>query len=186
MPSAGELLRSERLQQQKNLSEIATETCISTRYLAAIEADDVSQLPGEFFYKAFLRQYAKSLCLDEAKTKLVMASAVLMEEPDPVPALSHAYDNSEGARETRWAPPTAVAVGLLLAVLAGGSGLYAWWQNAKAQKETAVVQETPPPAGNPPVASASAVPSEPGQLATRQRSATPPPQEAAAPNRNRP
>src|SRR4051794_3381637 len=129
MPSAGELLRSERLQRNRTIAEIADQTCISARYLHAIEADDAKQLPGEFFYRAFLRQYANALGLDGATTNNVIAGAVTIEEPDPVPALNHAYLSSETARSPgRWTPPTGVAVGLLLAVLAGASGLYAWWE----------------------------------------------------------
>jgi len=136
MPSAGELLRNERLQRNRTIAEIAGKTCISARYLHAIEADDVKQLPGEFFYRAFIRQYAKALDLDDATTNQVIAGAVVIEEPDPVPALNHAYLNSETARSpSRWTPPTGVAVGLLLAVLAGASGLYAWWQNVQSRKE---------------------------------------------------
>lgn len=46
MPSAGELLRNERVKRNRSLSEIAEVTCISKRYLEAIEVDRVQDLPG--------------------------------------------------------------------------------------------------------------------------------------------
>lgn len=140
MPSAGEMLRDERLKQRRDLSEIAASTRISTRYLFAIEADDVKQLPGEFFYKAFLRQYAKALDLDSATTDIILASAVPVEEPDPLPVLNQVYDNAQTGRSARWAPPTGVAIGVLAVVLAGGAGLYAVWQKFQARDAAVEVE----------------------------------------------
>ncbi|MBC7924387.1 MAG: helix-turn-helix domain-containing protein [Bryobacteraceae bacterium] len=135
MQSAGQLLQSERLKRNKSLADIASETRISSRYLDAIERDDTSQLPGDFFYKAFLRQYASTLELDRATTDRIVASAVPTEEVDPVPAFNEAYANASTGASSRWTPPTSVAIALLVMVLAGGSGLYAWWQKAQTGKE---------------------------------------------------
>jgi cytoskeletal protein RodZ len=123
------------MKRSKNLTEIATETRISRRYLEAIEADNVSDLPGDFFYKAFIRQYARVLQLDERTTQQILAAAVSIPEPDPVPALNLVYERAQHGASTRWRPSTGVAVGLLIAVLAGGSGLYALWQKVQARAE---------------------------------------------------
>ena len=140
MPSAGELLRNERIRQHRGLSEISSQTCISTRYLQAIEADDVGQLPGDFFYRSFLRQYAESLHLDEGATEQVVAAAVPIEVPDPLPAMNHMYDKAQTGGSTRWTPSTSFAVCLLIAVMVAGSGLYALWQRFQADAD-----ETPAP-----------------------------------------
>ena len=136
MPSAGELLRGERLKQGRTLAEIAEKTCISKRYLEAIETDSAKDLPGDFFYKAFIRQYASALGLDPEDSDRIVASAVSVPEPDPVPVLSQVYERAQTGENDRWRPSTGVAVGLLVAVLAGGSVMYAWWQR-HAQAETA-------------------------------------------------
>ncbi|MDZ4803179.1 MAG: DUF4115 domain-containing protein [Bryobacteraceae bacterium] len=145
MMSAGQLLQSERLKRNRSLAEIATDTCISARYLEAIERDDIKQLPGDFFYKSFLRQYARALDLDAATTDRVVASAVPVEEVDPLPVLSEVYQKANEPTSSRWSPSTAVAVGSLILVLAGGAGLYSWFQRVQTQKETAAEQAASAP-----------------------------------------
>ncbi|MBC8165044.1 MAG: helix-turn-helix domain-containing protein, partial [Bryobacteraceae bacterium] len=125
------------MKRDKSIAEIASDTRISSRYLQAIEADDVKQLPGDFFYKAFLRQYAKSLELDLATTEQIISLAIHIEEPDLLPVLNEVYANARTGASSRWTPPTVVAAGLLVFVLACGSGLYAWLQRAQTQQEAA-------------------------------------------------
>ena len=43
------------------MAEIAEELCITQRYLHALESDDLGNLPGTFFYKSFVKQYATLL-----------------------------------------------------------------------------------------------------------------------------
>jgi cytoskeleton protein RodZ len=182
MPSAGELLRSERLKKNRSLTDIAEQTCISRRYLEAIETDSTNDLPGEFFYKAFIRQYAKALDLDGDTTDRILSSAVPLNEPDPVPVLSQVYERAQSGDSNRWRPPTGVAVALLLIVLAGGSLLYAWWQRVQAPPETTEPQQVsqqPPQQQQQPTASQSeplAPPSESAPPTT-----TPQPESATAP-----
>ena len=64
MQSLGMKLRLERERQQIDIRTIADETCVSKRYLEAIESDDHNSLPGEFFYRSFVRQYSKYLGWD--------------------------------------------------------------------------------------------------------------------------
>src|SRR5712691_12732647 len=61
MTSVGKQLRSAREEQQRSLAEIAGDLCITQRYLRAIEEDDLASLPGVFFYKSFVKQYASIL-----------------------------------------------------------------------------------------------------------------------------
>lgn len=146
MPSAGELLRTERLKRNRSLSEIAAQTRISKRYLEAIEADEIKELPGDFFYKAFLRQYASALALDPETTDEIVSSALPVSEPDPVPALNQAYERAHSADSARWRPSTLVAGTLLVGVIAGGSLLYSWWQRAQTREASVVTAPAPPPA----------------------------------------
>jgi hypothetical protein len=89
MSSVGRTLRTERLSQQRELSDIADEMCVAPAYLTAIETDNLKNLPGSFFYKSFVSQYIKALGLDYAKLKpgidaLVAArDAELNPPPDP-------------------------------------------------------------------------------------------------------
>lgn len=162
------------MKRNRNLTEIAAETRISRRYLEAIEADNVSDLPGDFFYKAFIRQYARVLGLDDRTTQQILGSAVPVVELDPVPALNLVYEKAHSGDSVRWSPSTGVAIGVLVAVLAGGSALYALWQRMQTRQEDSVtpgVQETVvappqvetpaalPPAG-PPVAADATTPTD--------------------------
>lgn len=63
MSTLGERLRRERQQRGLTLSDAATQTRIAERYLAAIEASDFGLLPGAFFARSFVRQYAGFLGL---------------------------------------------------------------------------------------------------------------------------
>jgi cytoskeletal protein RodZ len=132
MPSAGELLRNERLQRKRGLPEIATETRISTRYLEAIEADDTKILPGDFFYRSFIRQYAKALGLDEAATKRILDAVEPAPEIDPLPSFSLPQQIADVEQQSKPLSgiSTRAAAVLFIVVLAGCSGLYALWNRA--------------------------------------------------------
>jgi cytoskeleton protein RodZ len=133
MPSAGELIRIERVKRNRILSEIATETCICTRYLEAIEADNPKILPGHFFHRSFIRQYAAALRLEESLTQRILDAVEPVPEMDPMPALSLPLQiaHVEMQQKPLARVPTRVAAALLVVVLAGCSGLYALWHRAE-------------------------------------------------------
>ena len=93
MQSLGAKLRLERERQNIGIGKIAEDTCISKRYIEAIEADDQTSLPGEFFYRAFVRQYSKYLGWDpdEIEKQINMVSSLPNSEPVELP---HASANS--------------------------------------------------------------------------------------------
>jgi cytoskeletal protein RodZ len=61
----GESLRKERELRGITLEEISKHTKVHTRFLQAIEHDDLSVLPAKAFAKGFLRSYARMVGLDE-------------------------------------------------------------------------------------------------------------------------
>lgn len=61
----GESLRKERELRGITLEEISQETKVHSRFLEAIEHDDLSVLPAKAFAKGFLRSYARLVGLDE-------------------------------------------------------------------------------------------------------------------------
>ena len=69
MQSLGVKLRTERERRKIGIAKIADDTCIGKRYLEAIEADDLAALPGDFFYRAFVRQYSTYLGWDASETE---------------------------------------------------------------------------------------------------------------------
>ena len=79
MPSPGKLLQQERLKREVTLATLASQTCICSRYLQAIEEDDPKILPGDFFHRSFVKQYAQALHLDQQTTDAILA------EMKPIP-----------------------------------------------------------------------------------------------------
>lgn len=85
MTSVGTLLRTERERQGREAAEIAEELCITLRYLRAIEQDDLKTLPGSFFYKSFVKQYAAILGLDDAQLRPAIEATTAQFDPLPLP-----------------------------------------------------------------------------------------------------
>jgi cytoskeleton protein RodZ len=154
MNSVGRILRSARERQGREVAEIAEELCLTQQYLRAIEEDDVKNLPGIFFYKNFVRQYAAIVGVKDSEIRPgVEALSAAAEEPvlpgamaqppvrpmDPIVADS----NRRYFANAR----TGLSVAGLLAVLMACSGFYSWWMRPKevaAAKPvpTAVVQHS--------------------------------------------
>jgi cytoskeletal protein RodZ len=99
MNSVGAILRTERERQGREVAEIAEELCITQRYLRAIEQDDLKSLPGAFFYKSFVRQYAAILRLDEAALHPGIEALTASLEPMPLPRSDQRYVPSPTAAE---------------------------------------------------------------------------------------
>jgi cytoskeleton protein RodZ len=174
MASAGKLLQQERLKRDRSLSALAKETCISGRYLQAIEDDNLKVLPGDFFYRSFIKQYAQALDLDPKTTESVLAAAEPIQEADPLPALTMAYETAkeEGRSAGLYRPKTRVALALLALVLIGCSGLYSIWYRAQVEEEftseSAAVPSAPALTRLPAAAKAQEI-AEPPTLATPQQ-----------------
>jgi cytoskeletal protein RodZ len=155
MTSVGEILRRERQAQGREMSEIAEDLCITQRYLKALEEDDLKSLPGAFFYKSFVKQYAALLGLDESKIQAGVNALTANEEPPPLPGADPKYPTGDVVRQLdpivadsnkRYFSDRRVGLSLaaLVVVLLGCSGFYAWWNKASrsnnvAQQQTATI-----------------------------------------------
>ncbi|WP_345238892.1 helix-turn-helix domain-containing protein [Pontibacillus salipaludis] len=60
----GARLKEARESQNMTLEDVQQETKIQTRYLQAIEKGNFSIMPGKFYTRAFIRQYAEAVGLD--------------------------------------------------------------------------------------------------------------------------
>ncbi|MCC7498956.1 MAG: DUF4115 domain-containing protein [Bryobacterales bacterium] len=157
MNSVGERLRLERLRQGREVTDIAAQTRINPRYIEAIEAGDLSRLPGGFFYRSFVRQYAGVLGLDEAEIdqeldalmgppEEVYGAALRGMEPIDVPPMP-AAGRSESARQIP------VSLVFLVLVIIAASLLFSLWQRSRRESqavpETVATQPAPAPAETP-------------------------------------
>ena len=145
MNSVGAILKTERERQGLDTAQIAEKLCITQRYLRAIENDDLAGLPGIFFYKSFVKQYAATLGVDDTLLvpgldALTRAAAPLplpggdprhsggRTEPPPLRDLDPIVrdGNRRYFRDTRIGLSLAALVGMVLAT----AGFYAWYDQA--------------------------------------------------------
>ncbi len=159
MKTVGQILRAAREGRGLDLDRVANDLRISTRYLAAIEADDASQLPGAFFYKAFVRQYADFLDLADPRDCGKIAEALAASELATPPTLEIHKSPIEVPRMTavdghkvsapdyrRWA----LALFSFVAVVAVCGLIYAGWQRYLNQPVVTVSREATANAPAPP------------------------------------
>lgn len=66
MATLGQRLREAREKRGLSIEHLAAQTRIHADYFRAIERDDTTSLPGGFFYRSFVRQYARLMELPES------------------------------------------------------------------------------------------------------------------------
>jgi hypothetical protein len=145
MSSIGEMLRAAREAQGRSIADLAKELCITERYLAALEEDDVQVLPGLFFYQSFVRQYAATLGLDDKKVNAALAeiaapavpvsqeipvlpvtSVPVIASPSPGAALLERIAEAAHRMSIRGIP-AGLSTAALVGALVLGAGIFAWW-----------------------------------------------------------
>lgn len=92
----GEKLRAARLAKGFTLDDIQQSTKIQKRYLNAIENGDFDQLPGDFYVRAFTKQFAQAVGLD-ADELLVNAPKEVIE---PTTDLSNSRTDLDNVTRT--------------------------------------------------------------------------------------
>jgi len=190
MATLGARLREERKKRGLSIAQLAEQTRIHIQYFEAIERDDVDGLPGGFFYRSFVRQYARLMDLpDEAYQAEIQRSldaeaahaaareTALPDRSIAVPALpTGRFDPGEELR--RWA----IRLGILALVILTCGGVYRLWQHFKPSFETAAVRpaaEPPKPAPKP--VQAQPVAQQQPQQQPPQPAPEPPPTSVSAP-----
>ena len=139
MKFVGERLRQERQKQGLDLSQIASILCINHRYLNAIEGDDWASLPGGFFSRSFVRQYATHLGLDPSQFDGSM-NQILGTEPEvdlaqlASPKTTINVPPMPAPGQSMFDKRMMISVGALVGVVLGCSGLYAVWQKFQSGK----------------------------------------------------
>jgi len=88
--TVGQVLRDQRAKLDMTLNAAEALTQIKKMYIVALEHDDYDALPGDFYVKAYLKQYAERLDLDYDQ----LVTAYEKNEPievDETPDLSKSY-----------------------------------------------------------------------------------------------
>ncbi len=143
MASLGEKLKEARLKQGLSLDEIAGKTRIQAQFLDAIEQDNLEKIPGDFFRKSFVRQYATTLGLDpdefETTTEIQFGSfgstssalqekLSMPEQPDLPPLPTIGGQSSFSFRQVF------LSVGLLIGVIAVCAVAYMIWEDSQTRE----------------------------------------------------
>ncbi len=160
MASLGERLREERVRRGLTLEQISASTKINPAMLAAIEAENFDQLPGGFFARSFVRQYARALDLDEAEFDAEL-SRLTASQPEPLRHDEDAFQpdvHGLKLRPQRRSGTGSQLLGRLFAfvlIVAVCSGVYVFWERsrqagasepaARASSDAATQSATPPP-----------------------------------------
>lgn len=79
----GTRLRQARLNKNISLDELQQITKIQKRYLEAIESGEFDLLPGSFYVRAFVKQYAQAVGEDGDKLVAVLAGKETLTPPPP-------------------------------------------------------------------------------------------------------
>lgn len=125
MADIGDKLRSAREAKGLSIEDIEKATKIQSRYLTAIENDEFDKLPGDFYVRAFIRQYAQVVGLDGKELLSEYHQDVPESKPDEY--VENSIDNKqEEVRETtnnkkdlwkNYLPKIAIGLGVIVAIL---------------------------------------------------------------------
>lgn len=125
MADIGDKLRSACKAKGMSIEDVEKITKIQRRYLTAIENDDFDQLPGDFYVRAFIRQFADVVGLNGKELLADYKSEV--PEAKPEEYVENSIDNkSERIKETtnsrkglwrNYLPQIATVVGIVLLIL---------------------------------------------------------------------
>lgn len=94
----GQRLRQARLDKNISLDELQQITKIQRRYLEAIEQDKLDELPGTFYIRAFVRQYAAAVGEDGDKLVDVLDGKDTID-PQPQPTKRVIPPTVQGSRK---------------------------------------------------------------------------------------
>lgn len=129
MMSVGQKLRQARESRGLTIQQVAVQTKISSRYLQAIEADDPKSLPGAFFYKSFVQQYAGVLDVPMEDLRWELDRVV----PPPERTVDEEYTPPPEAHSRFLTEPEPLTsrmgfrLGLLVVMVIACSAVYALW-----------------------------------------------------------
>lgn len=133
----GKKLRDARLQQNMSLDELQQITKTQKRYLIAIEENDFDSMPGTFYVRAFIRQYASAVGLDGNELVEIYDG---IDEPEDIETAIHyetldesrtkMYDENSQTKRFMSSLPAVVLslIGLAIAIVV----FYITWQDRQA------------------------------------------------------
>jgi cytoskeletal protein RodZ len=136
----GERLRQARLNKKISLDELQQITKIQKRYLEAIEEDAFDQLPGKFYVRAFIRQYAQAVGEDgdklvdvfDGKSELSEGAVPKRPQPETVQGSRKELRKEDTAPSKFWTSlPVILLIFVALAIITVVG--YMTWQDRRSE-----------------------------------------------------
>ena len=145
MNEIGEILKEARIEKGYTLDDLQQTTKIQKRYLQAIEDGNTEILPGRFYARAFVKQYADIVGLDGEKLleehlneTSKEASEEFAENVTVAPTRSTQTKRGTGARSFQENLPTVLIIFLVIAIF---SVIYYAWRQADNGKESLINED---------------------------------------------
>ncbi|SDB89227.1 protein RodZ, contains Xre-like HTH and DUF4115 domains [Pelagirhabdus alkalitolerans] len=120
----GERLKEARLEKELTIEDVQRLTKIQTRHLQAIERNDFSVMPGQFYAKAFIKEYASAVGLDPY---------VLMEEhqselpqPDQEAPIQYTRSKHRDKQPSKSSPFATLLPTIFVVILIAAVGFFIW------------------------------------------------------------
>jgi cytoskeleton protein RodZ len=149
MLSLGQELKKAREERGIMLTDIASATHISLRFLQAIENDSYDVLPGGVFNRAFVRKFARSVGFDEEQAVRLYEEQLVEMGGEPQ---RRYYTGVEEIEPSSSSGNGLVLSFLALVILAGGAYFaYLFFNTPSQSSETAVVVNPTPLISSTPV-----------------------------------
>jgi cytoskeletal protein RodZ len=148
----GAKLREARESKGMTLEDVQQRTKIQKRYLKAIEENDYSVMPGDFYTRAFIKEYAQTVGVnpDEVlEPKQQETAAAPVQEEDEAPSRqerSQARENDRPPRRERKGIPylSSIIIGLIvIAVIVFVVWIYAGGSNENNNNDSASETQQP-------------------------------------------
>lgn len=137
MTGLGELLREAREAKGYSLDDLQSITKIQKRYLSGIEKEDYSSMPGAFYARAFIKQYAEAVDLDPTEVLLLYKEdqpspeVTAEEEVTPLRARHRRVRSTNALKQMM--PKVFFAI-IIIAVIVIVALLMKWTMNDKGEK----------------------------------------------------
>lgn len=118
MSDLGQMLKKARMENKISLDDLSDSTKIRKRYLEAIEEGNYKVLPGNFYVKAFIKNYAEAVGLDPFEVLQLYQTDNPAAEVEPVEPIRGKRMIRNTENFGKWAS-TAVIVSFVVLILGG-------------------------------------------------------------------
>ncbi|AIK37534.1 helix-turn-helix domain protein [Bacillus pseudomycoides] len=127
MTELGQKLKEAREAKGLSIDQLHEVTKIQKRYLVTIEEGDYSILPGAFYARAFIKQYADAVGLNGEELIVEYQSVVPQSESHDVPQISKGQKTQETMQKAASLPIADHMSKILIALLVIAVGVAVWF-----------------------------------------------------------